>query len=185
MKRYLVVACILSFLTSCAVYHPQRGIFVSSSVQTVTLDLGQEIKQVELLPFSYPDHSSSTTQSEVASGGGVHVPVSHTYVFDEVDRQYLRESVIKSFEASGVAVVAESDTKMVVEFKRIGMMRESRYSKKSVLSLDAVASLVSRDGETVKEISVHGEANATIASSKNQAVRVFLEQLSGLFPKAS
>lgn len=126
------------------------------------------------MPFSYPKQELSDTQSTTIMVSGTFMPISHTYVYDEVDKQYLKESLINSLGSAGIKVTDHSDNKLYIDFTQIGMASKDTMS---ILVLVADVKLKKPADEDSKTISVKGEAKATVASTKDQAVRVFLNEI--------
>jgi hypothetical protein len=173
----LAAIILLPLLNGCALYHPQRSIFVSSSVQTVPISLAEAVESLYVAPISYPPTELSDTQHTAYMGSGVFVPISHTYIYDDVDREYLMQSIVNSFEAAGVQIADTAPNQLTIEFTQIGM---ASGTWGSVLVLDATATFVQGDTAETAEISVRGESAATVAAAKNNGVELFIEELAAL-----
>jgi hypothetical protein len=173
-KIVLLLIFVTFFINGCSVYDSKRGIFVSSSIQTVPYAISSSIRDITLSPFVYPKEGLSATQNNTfALSGTIFLPVSHTYVYDDVDRKYLRQSIVNSLEASGVKVVDSSENKLDIRFQQIGMVSSGGGT---VLVLDADVT-VSGQRVTTKRITVKGTEGLTVAGSKDRTVKSFIEKI--------
>jgi hypothetical protein len=175
---YLLVLVFVYQLNGCAVYDPERGVFVSSSVQTIKLDLPSELDTIYVSKFGFPSKLLTDTQSTTYASGGAFIPISHTYGFDKVDKEYLHQSLVSSLVKSKVKVVSleETQTRLNINFIQLGMV-DAGFSG-SVLVLTAKVKFTKNGKVVEKLVDVKGEANMTIASSKDQAIRQFLKEVS-------
>ncbi len=182
MKK-IFVFCIMFTLLSingCAVYDSKRGIFVSSTIQTVPISVNRNINELELILFSYPDESLSDKQTNTYMVSGHFLPISHTYVYDEVDRQYLRQTVINSLEASGIKVRAKSKNKLAIQFTQIGMASKGMDSILVLVANLKYQGPSNNGSSSSSRIEIKGDAKTTIAASKDQAVRKFIHKIGKL-----
>jgi hypothetical protein len=180
-QAFIILAAVL--LQSCAVYHPQRGVFVSSSVQEVPLSVTGTGKTILLSAFSLPEIGLSDQQTNLGFGSGFFYTVSHTYVFDDVDVANLRASLVNSLKARGFIVLEKASDLPVDEagvvridltFSRYGML-EKRTD--SVCMFDAVLKKTTSAGQSVSPIQVEGPVKMTIAASKNESIRLFVAKV--------
>lgn len=175
--KFFLLFLLMNILVGCAIYDPNRGVFVSSSVQTIPLDLPDNLEQIAIPYFNFPTQSLSDNQSSTYAVSGVFLPVSHTYGFDDVDKTYLYDSVITSFRLSNVKVSSqmESAPELKVSFLKLGMV--SAGYNKSVLTISAKLEYIENGISRNKLINVTGDAKMTIASSKDHAIKLFLNEV--------
>lgn len=175
--KIILIVLLMNMLVGCAIYDPNRGLFVSSSVQTVTLDLPDKLKQIAIPYFTFPEHVLSDNQSSTYAVSGVFLPVSHTYGFDDVDKKYLYDSVVTSLIQSNVEVLSqvESIPELKISFIKLGMV--SAGYKGSVLTISANLEYIENGISRNKLTNVTGDAKMTIASSKDHAVKLFLNEI--------
>jgi hypothetical protein len=172
--KIIIILFIILGSTGCAVYDSKRGVFVSSSVQTVKIN-NDIAGRVNVGKFHYPLTSQSSTQNNTFAIGGSFVPISHTYVFDDIDRKNLEQSVITSFKQSGV-----NDTDVSVAFSQLGMARGSMGSTACIM----VAKItVTRGSSSTTEVVNINESGFTVAGSKDNAIKQLIANISSIVSK--
>ena len=175
MKFKVVFVLLIIFgSTGCAVYDSKRGVFVSSSVQTVKLD-NDIASRVNIEKFQYPLTSQTSTQENTYAINGSFVPVSYTYVFDDVDRKNLEQSVISSFKQNGT-----KDTNVSVIFRQIGMARGYMGDSPCIMQAEII---VKRGSSTVSEVVNIKESGFTVAGSKDNAIKRLIMEISSIVSK--
>jgi hypothetical protein len=172
--KMLVILVIILGSTACAVYDSKRGVFVSSSVQTVKLD-SDIAGRVNIDKFQYPLTSKSSTQENTYAINGSFVPVSHTYVFDDIDRKNLEQSVISSFKQDG-----KKDASVSVTFRQIGMAHGYMGDTPCVMVAEIT---VTRGSSSVSEIVNIKESGFTVAGSKDNAIKQLIVEISSIVSK--
>ena len=168
MKILLILLIVLS-IEGCSIYDSRRGVFVSSSVQNVKVQ--KEIAgQVNTIKFSYPLTTQKTTQNNTFVIGGSFVPISHNYVFDDVDIKNMEDSVNSSFKSSG-----SNDTDILVTFNQLGMA--SSYTGTAACVMGATIS-ATRNSKTISEDVEIKESGFTVAGSKDNAIQEIIKSIS-------
>ncbi|MGY0216435.1 hypothetical protein ACWJJH_03490 [Endozoicomonadaceae bacterium StTr2] len=178
-KRHIVILSLLVFMFSgCAIYDPDRGLFVSSEVQTVELQLPETVPAIYLPGFIYPATTLTDSQETTIASSGAYIPVSHTYRFDETDQMNLYLSVFESFEKSRVELSRESDSlnSLRVYFSEAGMVDDGINGSALLLR----ANIEIRKGFRIytREVDIKSRSKLTVAGSKNDAIRQFVNQVS-------
>lgn len=188
--KFVILLVLTSiFCAGCAIYDPKRGVFVSSSIQDVDLKVSSEDStKLVLLPFGAPKESIVGHVTNENFVSGVYVAANFTYVFDEVDQNNLRLSLVRSLNKSGIANIhnAKSMTeigdgatfKAHIEFNRSGIVPGALVSK---CIIDAYV-LIERGSKQVTRarVSVEGTSAFSIANAKNDAIRLFVREFAGL-----
>ena len=181
-NKFLIILLLIGSVSGCSVYDSKRGEFVSSTVQNIRL--GGIAGQVILLnKFTSPNHSKKVTQNNTFAIGGAFIPVSHTYIFDEVDRNNLRESIVSSFVSSGAQFTDQkniNNNSINIQFRELDMASGSFGSTLCVI----VAEITSIKGTSTVMKKVQIRANgATVASAKNNAIKQLVSAVSSVASK--
>ena len=172
--KIIIILFFILGSTGCAVYDSKRGVFVSSSVQTVEID-NDIAGRVNIEKFKYPLTSQSSTQENTYAINGSFVPVSHTYVFDDVDRKNLEQSVISSFKQNG-----KKDTDVSVRFKQIGMVRGYMGDTPCIMVAEIT---VTNGSNSISEVININESGFTVAGSKDNAIKQLIVEISSVVSK--
>ena len=178
--RRLIIFTIIFTINSCAVYDSKRGTFVSSSVQIVELDAHELPESLNLLPFRYSGENLQAEQNSMFMVGSAFIPVSHTYIFDDIDREYLRSSVVQSLQKAGVDVFESENYPagepiLEVEFLQLGMASGSWGNTNCIIT----AQLTSRLGDSTatRKVEIEGKDMMSVAGAKNDAIKQFIIQV--------
>ena len=171
---FLVCFIVTNTINGCAVYDPKRGVLVSGSVQTVDLDNAALPETLDIMPFRYSGVDLQAEQNSMFMVGSAFIPVSHTYIFDDVDREYLRASIIQSLQKAGVDVIeskvyAPDNPVLEVEFLQLGMVSGSWGSTNCIIT----ARLTSRVGNSSasRKVEIEGKDMMSVAGAKNDAIK--------------
>lgn len=172
--KIVVTLLIILGSTGCAVYDSKRGVFVTSSVQTVKVD-NDIAGRVNIENFQYPLTSQASAQENTYAINGSYIPVSYKYVFDDIDRKNLEQSVISSFKQNG-----NKDTNVSLTFKQIGMVRGYMGGTPCFMVAEIT---ITRGSSTVSEVANIKESGFTVAGSKDNAIRQLIKEISSIVSK--
>ncbi len=186
-KKIILILISILFISGCtSLMDPNRGMFVSSKVQTIELENFSETSKIFVAPFEYKKAPESATTTSTAMVGSSFIPISHHLQFDSVDRDYLYQSITTSFEKGGATVVdnpEDADKVVSVSFNTIGMVRMGSGLAAGVYPyFDADVEIhTSEKIINSKNITAKGSAmSMSVASSKNHAIKQFVLQVSQL-----
>lgn len=189
-RHFLLIVALFALVGCASVMDTERGAFVSSNVQIVSVDAGASTNLIDLQWETSHRLSPSTTntrQNTVVDPSIIlSFPVTFTYYFDDVDMGNLQSSLVQSLERSGRRMVsgqdpsASSGTQVRIDFYEAGMgFRGARpglgASSDSVCIISARVELSNAGRVTTKDIRVEGYSIWTVAGSKDDAVRQFIE----------
>ena len=180
--KFIAALLLMSTISGCSVYDSKRGAFVSSTVQNIKL-WGVAGKQIRLQDFKLPKNSNKVTQNNTFAIGGSFIPVSHTYIFDEVHRKNLRDSIITSLNNSGANLTNEKNIDTIsvnIFFHELGMANGPLGSTLCVM----VADITSTKSKNTVSKKVQIRANGgTVASAKDNAIKQLVSAISSVVDK--
>ena len=180
--KFIATLLLMSTISGCSVYDSKRGELVSSTVQNIKL-WGVAGKQIRLQNFKSPKNSNKTAQNNTFAIGGAFIPVSHTYVFDEIDRKNLRDSIVTSLINSGANLTKEKgkNTHSInIIFHELGMDDGPLGSTLCVIIADITST---KDTNTVtKKVKISANGR-DVASAKNNAIKQLVSAISSVVDK--
>lgn len=174
--RFLIVFVLSIYLSGCAIYDSKRGPLVTSSPVAVKTDgypVGYVIDIEGFLMSAEGDGANVTTHFGMAG-----IPVTHKYIFNEVDKENLQESLHVSLKASGVKVNGNNTSnKLKVIFDFIGMINASYGYVVPLIKGKLI--IIESGKERIEVFEVIGEERSTVIDSKESGIRKFVETVHG------
>lgn len=169
MKIWIFVFIIITGFSGCTL-NKLNGNFSNSSVQTVDMGTFNGLRIVEIASLNYPEPTSQTpTNSE----------------FTEIDRDNFDASLIQSLKRSDVRVLPSAQTKIHIDFTLLAMLQEPKNSKGTIITMTAEVA-VSRNGiVSRKTIKINSKAKFTIGATKDNGVKMFIQELGQLLREQS
>ena len=187
LRHMASVILLPAALCSCALYDPERGVFVSSRPQTVSVTVSSSLDApINLLAFDAPISAPVAEESRVAVAGGAFIPIAFQYRFDAVDQANLRSSMFSSFGDGPSALVdvpKETDVKALkgtvisILFRQAGV---NPGAFTTTCTIDTIVN-ISREAKTSSiPLIVEGSSSTTVASAKNDAIKKYVTSLAGI-----
>jgi hypothetical protein len=185
--RALFIVSNSTLIAGCVIYDTERGVFVSSSPQVVSVKASSSLEApINLLPFSVPLSSPVEEELRIAVVGGAFIPISFQYGFDEVDRGNLRRSLVASFGSDPRSLVdvapgtdreALKGTLVSILFRRAGV---NSGAFTTTCTIDSVVSVTRGNKTASVPLVVEGTSGISMASAKNDAIRKYTTGLAGI-----
>lgn len=173
----LFVATVVSS-TGCAIYHPQRGVFVSSNAKVLDLrfELGPApFRQLQIAVAPMQTTRLEQVVSQTSIVGSAVVSTNHGYVFDDIDQKNLMRTLRSSIAAAGVQVDSPSTdlaaVNALISFERLDMTQS--FLGTGCL-IKATVEFSGPKGKRVDAIQVQETSGATVSQSKNKAIASFV-----------
>ncbi|GAC17556.1 hypothetical protein [Paraglaciecola arctica] len=165
MKSWLLIVFIVA-LTSCTL-SKQNGSFSNSSIQTIDMGKFYGLRIIEIAALDYPQ---ATTQT-------LSIPK-----FTDIDKSNFGDSLIQSLKRSDVRVLPSAQTKMHIEFTKIALVDGTNGT---IMTMSADVA-VSRNGIiSRKTIEINSDSKLTIGATKDNGVRMFIQELAELLREQS
>ena len=145
----------------------QNGSFTNSSIQIVDMGKFKGLRIIEIASLNYPEKTAQTQSSQV---------------FTDIDKDNFGESLIQSLKRADVSVLPSAQTKIRIDFTRL-VMPEDENGTTMTMTADVA---VSRNGiVTRKTIEISSKAKLTLGRTKDNAVKIFLQELGELLREQS
>lgn len=190
-NKLLILVFLIAMLSGCAVYDPKRGIFVSSSIVATQLQASDSTPTVIVGPFMFPSESEVYTQQSTFMVNGIFLPVSHSYTFDNIDQDNLRQSLIISLEQSGIKTeeirtttnnIMNADEIMIsATFNQSGISSTALGGYRCILT--GTVSIVSQGKTRNRDIEIMGSSMGTVSGAKNDAISQFIRNVDHMLQK--
>ena len=185
MPRYIAQLILVFSLAGCAIYDSQRGPLVTSSPQTVLAQGYTRGSVVIVDKFDMPASGTSSTVSTTGMVGLTTFPISHTYIFNEVDRKNLRLSLVNSLRESGLTViepggdlndvVTDTTKRLNIEILVAGMI-DASYGV-TVPYIEANIGVINEAGNSNEIIRIMGNEKMSVIGSKEDGIRKFVSEI--------
>jgi hypothetical protein len=165
MKSWLLIVFVVA-LTSCTL-SKQNGSFSNSSIQTIDMGKFYGLRILEIAALDYPQATTQTPS----------IPE-----FTDIDKDNFSDSLIQSLNRSDVRVLPSAQTKMHIEFTEIAIVDGT---KGTIMTMTAEVA-VSRNGIiSRKTIEINSEQKITIGRTKDNGVKMFIQELAELLREQS
>ena len=166
MKFCIFIVFIVAGFSNCTL-SDKNSYFSNSSIQIIDMGDFKGLKIIEIASLNYPE---STTQTKTSQ------------VFTETDKEYFNDSLILSLKKSEVRVLPSAQTKIHINFTQLAI-NGNLEDTMLIITADLA---VSRNGIiTRKTIEITSQAKRTIGATKNNGVKMFIQELGDLLREQS
>ena len=166
MKFFLFITFIIITFCNCTL-SLQGSRFTNSSIQKVDMGEFNGLRIIEIASLNYPEVTAQTQTG---------------HMYTDIDKDNFNSSLIQSLKRSDVRVLPSAQTKIHINFTQLAMLKDT---KDTIIKMTAELA-VSRNGIiTRKTIEINGKAKFTIGATKDNGVKLFIQELGELLREQS
>jgi hypothetical protein len=122
------------------------------------------LRIIEIASLNYPEVTGQTQTG---------------HMYTDIDKDNFNNSLIQSLKRSDVRVLPSAQTKIHIDFTQLAMLKDTIIKMTAELA-------VSRNGIiTRKTIEINGKAKFTIGATKDNGVKLFIQELGELLREQS
>ena len=164
--KYCVLIMLVAGFSSCSMNN-QNGNLTNSNIQTIDMGEFNGLRIIEIASLNYPELT---------------FPTHTSHVFTKIDNDNFGDSLIQSLRRSDVRVLPSAQTKIHIDFTQLAMLEDT---KGTTITMTANV-VVSRNGiVTRKTIDINSKAKFSISQTKDNGVKMFIQQLGELLRQQS
>jgi hypothetical protein len=131
------------------------------------------LRIIEIASLNYPEVTGQTQTG---------------HMYTDIDKDNFNNSLIQSLKRSDVRVLPSAQTKIHIDFTQLAMLKatkDTKDTKDTIIKMTAELA-VSRNGIiTRKTIQINGKAKFTIGATKDNGVKLFIQELGELLREQS
>jgi hypothetical protein len=128
------------------------------------------LRIIEIASLNYPEVTAQTQTG---------------HMYTDIDKDNFNSSLIQSLKRSDVRVLPSAQTKIHINFTQLAMLKDTKDTKDTIIKMTAELA-VSRNGIiTRKTIEINGKGKFTIGATKDNGVKLFIQELGELLREQS